>query len=169
MTRRNFQIAAIIAAVALVGTVSLTVIATGGGSGAQGGGFLSHLHQLGRHLHDGGQHHDRMARLIEQLELTPAQLQRLEKIHEIVGSFGSEGHGSMAELHDQLVAQFEHGYIETGEIRQVIDGHVEQIRDVAYVVTDELVALVNGLDARQRETLLAHLQGNHEGHPGNSH
>ena len=140
MTRRTLQIAAIIAAVALVGTVSLTVIATGGGSGPQGGGFLSHLHQFGRHLHGGTQHHDQMARLI-------------------VGSFGSEGHGSMAELHDQLVSQFEHGYIETAEIRQVIDGHVEQIREVAYVVTDELVALVNGLDAKQRETLLAHLRG----------
>ena len=159
MTRRTLQIAAIIAAVALVGTVSLAVIATGGGSGPQGGGFLSHLHQFGRHLHGGGQHHDQMARLIEQLELTPAQLQRLEKIHEIAGTFGSEGHGSMAELHNQLVSQFEHGYIETTEIRQVIDGHVEQIREVAYVVTDELVALVNGLDAKQRETLQAHLRG----------
>ena len=155
---------AIIAAVALVGTLGLTVMATSDGSGSQGGDLLRQLYRLGHHLHGGGHHQDHMAGLIEQLELTPDQLQRLEKIHEIMGAYGSKGSGSMAELHDRLLAQFEQGHIETDEIRQVIDGHVEQMRETAYSVTDELIALVNGLDARQREIVLTHLQGNREQH-----
>ena len=165
MAKGTFQIVAIIAAVALVGTVSLTVIATGGDSESKGeGGFLRQLHALGHNLHGGGHHQDHMAEVIEQLELTPEQLQRLEKVHEIIGSYGSDGHGSMAELHEKLVAQFGQGHVEADEIRLVIDGHVDEMREMAYAVTDELVALVNGLDATQREILLTHLQGNQEGH-----
>jgi len=164
MAKRMFPIVAVIAAVALVGTVSLTVIATGDDSADREGGFLRQLHQLGHYVHGGAHHQNHMAGLIEQLELTPDQLQRLEKVHEIIGTYGSEGPGSMAELHDKLVAQFEQGQVETDEIRLVIDGHVEQIRDVAYAVTDELIALVNELDATQREIMLEHLQGNQEGH-----
>ena len=169
MAKGTFQIVAIIAAVALVGTIGLTVMATGGESGGRPGDFLSHLHKLGNHLHGGEHHNDHMSRLIEQLDLSPDQLQRLERVHEILGAHGSEQSGTMAELHDRLVAQFEQGYVEPDEIRQVIDGHVEQIRDVAYDVTDELIALINGLDARQREIVLAHLQGNNGGHPGHGH
>jgi Spy/CpxP family protein refolding chaperone len=169
MAKGTIQIGAIIAAVALVGTIGLTVMATGGESGGRPGDFLSHLHKLGHYLHGGEDHHGQMSGLIEQLELTPNQLQRLERIHEILGAHGSEDPGTMAELHDQLVEQFEQGHVETDEIRRVIDGHVEQIRDVAYSVTDELIALVNELDTRQREIVLAHLQGNHGGHTGHGH
>ena len=166
MAKGTFQIVAIIAAVALAGAVGMTVIATDGDSGSadREGGFLRQLHQLGHHLHGGGHHQDHMAEVIEQLELTPEQLQRLEKIHEIIGRYGSEGHGSMAELHEKLVAQFEQGHVETDEIRLVVDGHVDEMREMAYAVTDELIALVNGLDATQREIMLSHLQGNQEGH-----
>jgi hypothetical protein len=166
MARGTFQIAAIIAAVALVGTVSLTVVATDDDSPGPVGGFFRHLHELGHHLHGDNHHQDPMAQLIEQLELTPDQLRRLEKIHEIIGASGSEEPGAMAALHDQLVGQFEQGHVETDGIRRAIDGHVEQIRDTAYAVTDELIALLNGLDATQREIVLAHLQGNHEEHHG---
>ena len=75
----------------------------------------------------------------------------------------------MAELHEQLVAQFERGNLETDELRGLIDVHVEQIRERAYAVTDELVALVNTLDATQREILSKHLQALHEGHHGHGH
>ncbi len=178
MARKTLQIVAIIAAIALVGTVSLTVAATGDGSEEKdGGGFLRHLHEMvGQHLHHGSHHQDHMAGVIEQLELTPDQVQRLERVHEIFGAFGSEGHASMAEVHEQLVAQVEQGYVDTGEVRRVIDGHLEQMRELAYAVTDELIPLVNELDATQRETLLTHLQGNrqaghqaHQGHPGHGH
>ncbi len=164
MANRTFQIVAVIVAVALVGTLSLTALARGAGdSASQEGGFLSKLHELGSFLHGSAHHQDPMADLIEQLELTPDQLQRLEKIHEIIGTYGREGHGSMAELHGKLVEQFEKGHVGTDEIRQLIDEHVEQIRGMAYAVTDELITLVNELHGRQREIMLAHLQGNHEG------
>ncbi len=165
MARKTFQIAAIITAVTLVGT--LTVTATGGDSdsGKEEGGFLHHLHQMvGQHLHRGSHHQDHMAQFIEQLELTPDQQQRLERIHQSIGNLGNEGHTSMAEVHDQLVSQVEQGYLDIDEVRRLIDEHLEQMRSVAYAVTDELVPLVNELDASQRETLLTHLQGNEKGH-----
>ncbi len=165
MANKTSQIVAIIAAVALVGTLSLTALARGAGDSAgQEGGFFHGLHALGNFLHGGAHQQDPMAELIEQLELTPDQLQRLEKMHQIIGTYGHEGHGSMAELHGKLVDQFEEGHVGTAEIRQLIDEHVEQIRGMAYAVTDELIALVNELDATQREIMLAHLQSNHEGH-----
>ena len=164
MAKRMFLVVAIIAVAALAGAAGLTVMATGDGAEGQEGDFMDHLHKLGRHLHGEDHHMDQMTRLIEQLELTPDQMQRLEKLHEIIGSYGSEKSGSMAELHDRLVTQFEQGRLETDEIRGVIDGHVEQIREMAYAGTDELIALVNGLDSRQREIVLTHLQGNQKEH-----
>lgn len=167
MAKRTFQVVAILAALAVVGLVTLTVTAKGGG-GEEGGGLVRHLHDMAHHLHQGDHHHQHMARLIEQLNLTPDQLQHLEKVHEIVGSFGSDGHASMAELHEQLVARVEEGDLDAYEIRAIVDGHIEQIRTIAHAVTDEVVALVNGLDAAQRETLLTHLQetveAGHHGH-----
>jgi len=164
MAKKMFLAVVIIAVAALAGAAGLTVMATDDGSADQEGGFLAHFHKLGHHLHGGDQHLDHMTQLIEQLELTPDQLQRLEKIHEIMGAYGSKGSGSMAELHEHLVAQFEQGHVETDGIRRAIDAHVEQIREMAYAGTDELIALVNGLDARQREIVLTHLQGNREQH-----
>ena len=165
MTNKMSQILAILGAVALVSTVSLTVLARGAGdSSSQEGGFMQKIHELGSFLHGSAHQHDPMADLIEQLELTPDQLERLEKIHEIIGTYGHQGHGSMAELHGKLVEQFEAGHVGTDEIRQLIDEHVEQIRGMAYAVTDELIGLVNELDATQREIMLEHLQGNDGGH-----
>jgi len=169
MERRTLQIVVIIAAVGLAALASVSVIAIGGDSKAEESRVMSLVHRLGEHLHGGGHHKDHMGQLIDQLDLTPDQLQHLDKIHEIIGSYGGKSHGSMAELHDDLVAQFERGYVETDEIRQVIDGHVEQMRVTAYAVTDELVALINGLDEKQREIVLAHLQGAPEGHHGHGH
>ena len=169
MAKRTLQVLAIFAALALVGLVGLTVTASSGGSGDgdDEGGLMRHLHDMAHHLHRGEHHHHHMAQLIEQLELTPEQLRHLEKVHEIVGAFGTEGHGSMAELHEQLVAEVEQGELDAYEIRSIVDGHLDQLRDMAYGVADEVVALVNGLDATQRQTLLAHLRETvGEGHHG---
>jgi Spy/CpxP family protein refolding chaperone len=155
MARRTLQIGALLAALALAGIVGLTV--TAGDGGGAGGGFLRHLHEMAHHMHQGG-HHNHMAEVVERLELTPDQLKHLENVHEIVGSFGDDGHASMADLHRQLVAQVERGGLDTAEVRGIVDGHVEQIRAMAYAVADEVIALVNGLDATQRETLLEHLR-----------
>ena len=106
MASKTFQIIAIIAAVVIVGTVTLAVVATGSDDGGQEGGFFQHLHGLGQYLHGGGDQHDHMAQVIEQLQLTPDQLQRFEKIHAIVANVGGGGDGAMVELHDSLVTQF---------------------------------------------------------------
>lgn len=165
MAKKTLQIVAILAAVALAGLVGFSVAAAGGGSGDEDGGFLQHLHAMGHHLHH-GDHHDFMAQLIEQLELTPDQQQHLDKAHGILEAFGSDGHASLIELHEQLVGQVEQGDLETDAVRAIVDEHLEQIRSMAYGVTDELIALVNGLDATQRESLLAHLREHGEDHHG---
>ena len=164
MATRTFQVIAALAVVALVAAVSLTVV-TGDDSVGKGddsvgkrGDFLRHLHGMAHHMHGGAHGQNPMAKLIEQLELTPDQLQRFEKIHEIIGGYGHD-ESAMVKLHEQLVTQFDQGQLETDEIRRVVDAHVEQMRDVGYAVTDELVALVNELDGRQREILSEHLHG----------
>lgn len=165
MAKGTVSIVAIIAGLALAGALGVTV----GGSDGSGGGFIGHLNKLGHHLHGGDHHHDQMTQLIEQLALTPDQHRHLEKVHEIIGNHGRGEPGPMVELHEQLMAQFQEGQIENEEIRRTIDDHVEQIRQMAYDVTDELVALVNGLDAAQRETLMAHLQGTQDSSHGDAH
>ena len=166
MRDRTFQTIAIIAAVALIGTVTVAVVASGG-AGAQDGGFLGHLHALvGQHLHGGGGQHDPMAQLVETLNLTPDQLQRFEKVQDVVESYPSGGHESMVALHEVLVTQFEQGQVGIAETRRAVDGHIEEMRVLAYAVTDELVALVNELDDTQRATVLEHLQDSRAGDHG---
>jgi hypothetical protein len=169
MAKRVVLVAAIIAAVALGATASLVVLATSGGSVGQGGGLLRHLHGVGQHMHGADQHHGEMARLIERLELTADQRRHLDRVHEIFGAHGDGAPGAMERLHEELMAQFEQGDLDAGEIRGVVDEHVEQMREMAYAVTDEIVALVNGLDARQRDIVLEHLQAGHAGHQGHGH
>jgi len=107
--------------------------------------------------------------VIEQLELTPEQMQRFERIHEIAGNFGHGGDKTMLELHESLVTQFKQGYVETDELRGAIDAHLEEFRGMAYAVTDELVALINELNEAQREVLLEHLEGTGSGDHGHGH
>jgi len=102
--------------------------------------------------------------LVSQLDLSQEQTERLEAIHRTLESHGGKAEGSIAGLHDQLVEQFEQGHIESDAVRRMIDQHLAEIRSVAYSVTDDLLALVNSLDARQREIVLAHLQAGHAGH-----
>lgn len=165
MARKTFRIGSMIAVATLIAMGSWTVLASGDGD--EGGGFLHHLHALVEHHLQHGGHHE--ADFLDQLNLTPDQAQRLAKIQEAFETYGSEGHSSMQELHERLVAQVEEGHVDAGEVRAAIDTHLEQVRGVAYAVTDELVALVNDLDAEQRETLLAHLQGGQGGHGHHGH
>jgi len=158
MEKKTLQIIALAAGVALTATAGIAVLATGGDSnGKDGGSFLSRLH--GHHLHGGGgHHHDAMHAVIEELSLKPDQVAHLDKIHEVMGGFHAKGPGAMVELHNELVAQFQQGGLDNNSMRLVVDDHVEQIREMGYAVTDELVALVNSLDATQRDTLHRHLQ-----------
>jgi Spy/CpxP family protein refolding chaperone len=156
MAGKTLQIAAIIAAVTVAGTVTVAVVASGDSAG-QEGGFLGHLHSLvGQHLHGGGGQHDPAAQLVERLNLTPDQLGRFERVQEIVESSGVGGHESMMELHEELVTQLSRGQVGSSEIRQVIDRHIKDPA-MASALTDELVALVNELDDTQRGILLEHL------------
>lgn len=138
MTRLKFPIVAL-AAVLLLGMAGLTFLVMGG------------------HGEIGG-HQEAMAQLIEQLELTPEQRLHLERIHELMeATHHGSGAGSMAQLHERLVAQCLDGEVETSDLRPVVDEHVEQVRGVLYSITDEFVALVKGLDPKQRQMLKEHL------------
>jgi len=150
------QIVATMAAVAVAGTVTVAVVVSGDSAG-QESGLIAHLHHMvGQHLHGGGGQADHSTQIIKGLNLTPDQVQRFEKINEIVESYGNGGHEAMMALHEELVTQFERGEVSTAEIRRVIDGHITEPA-VASALTDELVALVNGLNDTQRAILLEHL------------
>ena len=114
---------------------------------------------MGGHGERGG-HHEAMGQLIEQLELTPDQHRHLERIHEMMEAVHhGSGAGSMAELHEKLVAQCVDGEVETSDLRPVVDEHVEAVRGMLYSITDEFVALIKGLDPKQRQMLMEHLGG----------
>ena len=165
MAGKTLQIVAITAAVAVAGTVTVAVMASGN-FGGQDGSFIGHLHLLvEQQRHGRGGHDDTMAQIIEHLNLTPDQLQRVEKVQELVGSYSNGGHAAMLELHEELVTQFERGEVSTTEIRRVIDEHIKEPA-VASALTDELVGLVKSLDDTQRGILLEHLP---ETGPGGGH
>jgi hypothetical protein len=145
MTTLKYPIVAL-AAVLLLGLVGLTLVIMGG-----------HGEVAGHHGESGGPP-EAMARLIERLELTPEQHRHVERIHGLMeATHHGSGPGSMAHLHERLVAQCSDGEVRTSDLRPVVDEHVEQVRRVLYSITDEFVALVGGLDARQRRTLIEHL------------
>ena len=165
MTRLKFPVVAL-AAVVLLALAGLAFLVMGGDSSGTpcvarylraAGAKLHGTHGGDDHGEDGG-HHEAMAQLIQQLELTPEQHRHLERIHELMeATHHGSGPGSMAELHDKLVAQCADGEVEAADLRPVVDEHVEQVRGVLYTLTDEFVALVQGLDARQRQILKEHL------------
>ena len=166
MTGKTFQIIAFVALIAFAGTVTVAVVASGN-PGGQNAGFLGHLRTLvGQHLHGGGGQHNSMAQLVETLDLTADQLQRFRKVQEVVESYPSGGDRSMVKLHEELVTQLEDGQVSTAAARQAVDRHIEEMRVMAYEVTDGLVALVNELDDTQRGVLLEHLQGTSGGDHG---
>ena len=155
MRGRTLYTIASIVAVALVATVTVAFTASGVPAGHERG-LIGHLHELAQQLHGGGAHGDPMTQLIEQLDLRPDQLRRVERISELVGTQPSGAHQSMQELHEQLITRLGRGQVGTDAIRQIVDRHFTEPA-VASALTDELVALANGLDDAQREMLLEHL------------
>jgi len=170
MTKRPILIVTTLVAVVVAGLLGWSVVAESNEAAGENGGFLQHLHQASYSHGDGGGHHQAMGQLIDELDLRPDQQRHMEKIHEIIGAAHDSGNDPMARLHERLVTQYgQYGSLDSVELKQEIDGHVEEIRAVAYAFTDELVALVNGLDATQRETLLRHLQEADAGRHGHGH
>ena len=164
MTRLKFPVVALVA-VLLLGLAGLVFLVMGG-EGGRAPCLARLVHAAGAKLHGthggdhhgAGGHHGAMAELIEKLELTPEQHQHLERIHELMeATHHGSGPGSMADLHEKLVAQCADGEVETSDLRAVVDEHVEQARGLLYSITDEFVALVQDLDARQRQILKEHL------------
>jgi hypothetical protein len=165
MTTLKCPLAAL-GAVVLLGVAGLTFLVFGGDLDGESS-LTRHLHAAAVKLHDGhgaghdgkdGGQHEEMAKLIEQLELTPEQRRHLERIHELMeAAHHGSGPGSMAALHDKLLAECADGQVQSADLRPAVDEHVEQVRGVLYSITDEFAALVQGLDARQRRILRDHL------------
>ncbi len=162
MLLRTIRAVALIAVLALAGSAGLSVIA---GSGAAQGdetqpdsGLMHSIHRLGQQIHGVHGHHAHDANVIDRLQLTPEQTQRIERVQELMLNHGGSGSAGMAQLHDKLVAQYEQGPLSTDELHGLIDDHLEQTRALFYGVTDELAALLNELDETQRATLVEHLR-----------
>jgi len=163
-------ILAVASCLILAGAIGVSAMDSGEGAhgGGHGVGFFDHLKQLGQHLHRGDTH-DRMADLFDEMQLTDAQRQHLTKIHEAVETVGHNPQMSMEQLHGQLMGQFMEGHVDAELITGMIDSHLEEMRSTAYQVTHQLVELVNGLDGKQREILMQHVNQMHGDADGHGH
>ena len=166
MTRLKIPILAIVA-VLLLGLAGLTFMTVGGD--ANGESYLTrYVHAAASKIHGGhysghysmGTPHDDMAKLVETLQLTPEQHRHMERIHELMeAQHHGDGPGSMADLHEKLLAQCADGEVETTDLHAVIDAHLEQVRGNLYAITDEVAGLVKELDPKQRQALQDFLRG----------
>ncbi len=168
--KRLITLSAIVLTFSLVG---FAAYATGPGAKliSNAGTFFGHGHGGGHfgHGHGHAAHmHCMMGKFVEELDLTDSQHEYLENVHKILqdkvhGAFA--GHGEHAE---ELVEMIEQGNLDSADIRQKIDGHIEGAREIAYSVADELVAFVNSLDDEQRAKLAKHVKEAH-GHMAARH
>lgn len=116
-------------------------------------------HHGGGH-HGGGHHaHHAIAELIDDLELSQDQKARVETLHEsFAGLHGGDRHAAHAAHLDALIEHLETGSLDAADVRAAVDGHIEEMRALAYAAGDQLVALLDSLDEDQRATLLEHLR-----------
>jgi Spy/CpxP family protein refolding chaperone len=127
--------------------------------GASAGGFLGHGSMpFG---HGGAGMHCLVNQLIDDLNLTEEQQQRLDNLHQALQSKHEEKMAVQGQHHQRLVDQISQGDIDSQEVRGEIDRHLEELKTVAYTVSDELVALINSLDEEQRATLMEHIEKAH--------
>lgn len=119
----------------------------GGGHHGQGGhgAFTDHMHQA-------------IGQLIDELALDEHQQARIETLHETMA-----GHvDGVTHVHDahlaNMIEQLEAGNLLTPQVRSMVDHHIEELRQVAYQVGEQVTGLVDSLDASQRDRLLAHLR-----------
>lgn len=173
MAKRIFQAFALIALLSLAGTV--TVLAAGAGASGDGGdeaakdaGLLQHIHEMiASHLHSGhhgshgghhGGHHDHGEELIQELGLTSEQQERLAAVQSAMAAYHEYQDDSMEELHERLMEQVRglpaDAQIPLENVHAALDAHYEEGRELAYTAVDGAVALLNDLDATQRDALL---------------
>jgi len=133
------------AGLALIGAVGVAV-------GAYAAGPLGH----------GAAIHWVVGEIIEDLNLSPSQQERLDRIHAIVQAKIDEVHATHEDEHAWLREQVALGQVDQAQVRAAIDEHVEGFRATAYQVGDELTVFLNSLDESQRATLLAKLDRLHD-------
>jgi hypothetical protein len=157
--------AGIVAAVAL-GLAGMTAC---GGSEAGESTMARHFHAAARYVHGGVRPDDTMARMIEELRLSPTQQARLDRLHESMGQYMEEAHEPMEDLHVHLATQLEKRSLDASELKRVVDAHEARMRELGHAVADEMVALAGELDERQREVVVAHLRQHHPETPEDDH
>ena len=134
MVKLLFQGVVAIAALAVVGTVGMTVA---------------------QHGHGGHGHRHDMAQAFEAMDLSPAQQGKLERLHELMMEGGD--HGMMMVIHDTLIGQLRDNRLDAIAARSAVDAHLERVRAGAYTITEELVAFGSSLDSGQRQIMLEHV------------
>lgn len=151
---KGFRIAILTAVAVAIGLGSWVMVSGRGGHG-WGEGRWGHGSGWG---HGRFGEHLAMLKFINQLDLSDEQQQHIEKMHEIMESHRSHIPEMRTQGLDWMLGALEEGEVDGGEVRQKLDAHVEQFRDIAYEVSDEFVALINSLDERQRGLLAEHLE-----------
>lgn len=146
MMGKAFRIFGLTALVGLMVWGGFSVAAAHGGGGGKSMCELKAAHE-----------HHAVASMIRDLDLSDEQLAHLETIHDNLAQmpFGDGGHA--AHLH-RLVEHVHRGQLNSGAVRQMVDEHVEQLRQAAYQLGDGLVALLDSLNRDQQEILNQHLE-----------
>ncbi len=150
MAKKISRILALVALAALVGLMGFTVGAAGGG-----GGHFPLLAGIAGH---GFGAHCAVSQLIDDLALTSEQQQHVAAIHNLLIA-QVDGQAAARNEHLQaLIQRVEQGDLDLAEFDQVLDSHLDSLRNLAHGVSAELVTLVNSLDETQRATLSEHLR-----------
>ncbi len=157
--------------------LALTATLLLAGAGALGismsgeeGKLHEHLRHLGHPIHGshGGAGHGSMASLFAEGELDSRQLERVVDADRAFAEFHRNGFGSLQELHERLLAEYESGATDAASIRGIVDQQFDRMRQAAYKVTDEMIGAMDTLDEAQRRRVLEHLKGNAADRSGGS-
>jgi len=99
--------------------------------------------------------------LVDDLELSPEQLQRVEQVKALIHEHHRQA-GAEREAHFQTVRQaIAQGNVDASEVQQQLDAKLEEMGQLAHTIADVLVPLVNSLNDQQRELVLAKLDRLH--------
>lgn len=104
----------------------------------------------------------RIQALSEDLELGVEQRERLQRVKGIALAHRDRMEAEREARFPELIEAIEAGDIDAAAVRGHIDEVLADARDTLYLVADELVALVNSMDADQRERLARKLEQMHE-------
>lgn len=101
--------------------------------------------------------HGHLEELLDQLDLRDDQQQHVDNIHALI----ERRHSGWADAHQEELAALRDsiatGQVDEARVQQKIDEHLQGVREAAYEISRELVALYNTLDQQQRDVLVAHL------------